>query len=143
TSLVGQPAYVTGRRWDVLAWNRAASAVFCDYGALEGDARNIMYLLFTDPRHRRLMADWDALAHAALGLFRADCARYFGDPAFERLIAELTRRSPEFREWWPQRDVIRRLSGVKRINHPRAGVMAFEHMSFAIDDGSDMKLIVY
>jgi len=142
-SLVAQPAYVMGRRWDVLAWNRAAVLVFCDYGALEGDTRNIMHLLFTDPRQRRLMVDWDALAHAALGLFRADCAKYFGDPAFERLIAELTRRSPEFRQWWPQRDVMRRLSGVKRLNHPRAGAMAFEHMSLAIDDGSDMKLIVY
>src|SRR5882672_660204 len=33
-SLADQPAYVIGRRWDVLAWNRAAAAVFGDYGAL-------------------------------------------------------------------------------------------------------------
>ena len=37
----------------------------------------------------------------------------------------------------------RQLSGVKAIRHPIAGAMTFEHMSFSIDDGSDMKLIVY
>ncbi|MGP0061894.1 MAG: helix-turn-helix transcriptional regulator [Beijerinckiaceae bacterium] len=142
-SLVAQPAYVMGRRWDVLAWNRAAEMVFGDYGVLEGDARNIMHLIFTNKSHRRLLVDWEELARAALGLFRADSAKYVGDPAFERLIAELTRQSPEFRQWWPQRDVLRRLSGLKRLKHPTVGTMAFEHMSFAIDDGSDMKLIVY
>jgi transcriptional regulator with XRE-family HTH domain len=143
TNLNAQPAYVMGRRWDVLAWNRAAEVVFGDYGALEGDARNIMRLVFTNAAHRRLLVDWEELARAALGLFRADSARYIGDADFERLIAQLSEASPQFRAWWPQRDVLRRLSGLKKLNHPIAGPMAFEHMSFSIDDGSDMKLIVY
>ncbi|HEY1722726.1 MAG TPA: helix-turn-helix transcriptional regulator [Magnetospirillaceae bacterium] len=142
-SLVAQPAYVLGRRWDILAWNRAAVAVFGDYGTLDGDERNTMHLLFTDRRHRRMLVGWEELARAALGLFRADSAKYVGDPDFERLIALLNQRSPEFRQWWPERDVLQRLSGIKRLNHPTAGMMAFEHMSFGIDDGSDMRLIVY
>jgi len=143
TSLTIQPAYVMGRRWDVLAWNRAAEVVFGDYGAREGDARNIMHLLFTDQSHRRLLVDWEELARVALGRFRADSARYIGDPDFERLIARLTATSPQFRAWWPERDVFRQLSGIKRLRHPAAGGLTFEHMSFSIDDGSDMRLIVY
>jgi transcriptional regulator with XRE-family HTH domain len=142
-SLVLQPAYVVGRRWDVLAWNPAAVAVFGDYGALEGDARNIVHMVFTNPHHRRLLVDWEQLARTVLASFRAESARYVGDPDFERLITLMTRSSPEFRTWWPLRDVARRLSGVKHIRHPTAGSMAFEHMSLSIDDGSDMKLIVY
>jgi transcriptional regulator with XRE-family HTH domain len=142
-SLTIQPAYIMGRRWDVLAWNRAAEVIFGDYGALAGDARNIMHLLFTDQHHRRLLVDWEDLARMALGRFRAESAKYIGDPDFERLIALLTAASPQFRTWWPERDVIRQLSGVKTIRHPIAGGMRFEHMSFSIDDGSDMKLIVY
>jgi hypothetical protein len=142
-SLTIQPAYVMGRRWDVLAWNRAAEAVFGDYGALKGDARNIMHLLFTDQDHRRLLVDWGELARVALGRFRAESAKYIGDPDFDRLIALLTAASPQFRAWWPERDVIRQLSGIKKIRHPTVGGMTFEHMSFSIDDGSDMKLIVY
>jgi transcriptional regulator with XRE-family HTH domain len=142
-SLTIQPAYVMGRRWDVLAWNRAAEVIFGDYGALEGDARNIMHLLFTAQDYRRLLVDWPELARMALGRFRAESAKYIGDPNFERLIASLTVASPEFRAWWPERDVIRQLSGVKQIRHPACGGLTFEHMSFSIDDGSDMKLIVY
>jgi transcriptional regulator with XRE-family HTH domain len=142
-SLAIQPAYVMGRRWDVLAWNPAAEAVFGDYAALQGDARNIMHLVFTDKSHRRLLVDWEDLARMALGRFRADSAKYVGDPDFERLIAALTAASPEFRAWWPERDVHRQLSGIKKIRHPKAGPMTFEHMSFSIDDGSDMKLTVY
>jgi len=142
-NLVMQPAYVMGRRWDVLAWNRAAAAVFGDYGALEGDARNIIHMIFTSPYHRRLLLDWEERARAALGLFRAESAKYTGDPDFERLIALLMQSSVEFCAWWPERDVLRQLSGTKRLRHPIAGNMIFEHMSFSIDDGSDMKLIVY
>ncbi|TIR44251.1 MAG: transcriptional regulator, partial [Mesorhizobium sp.] len=113
------------------------------YGLLEGDARNIVHLVFTSPHHRRLLVDWEALARVVLASFRAESAKYVGDPDFERLIALMMRSSPEFRDWWPRRDVARRLTGVKHVRHPTAGPMAFEHMSLSIDDGSDMRLIVY
>ncbi|RTM03799.1 MAG: XRE family transcriptional regulator [Hyphomicrobiales bacterium] len=142
-SLVLQPAYVVGPRWDVLAWNDAAVAIFGDYGLLEGDARNIIHGVFTDPHRRHLLVDWEQLARATLAAFRAESAKYTGDPDFERLIALMMRSSPEFREWWPQRDVVHRLSGLKHLRHPIAGAMTFEHMSLSIDDGSDMRLIVY
>jgi len=142
-SLSRQPAYVVGRRWDVLAWNDAAETVFGDYEALKGDARNIIHMVFTNPCHRRLLVDWEDLARTALAQFRAESAKYVGDPDFDRLIGTLMRSSAEFREWWPQRDVVRKLSGIKHIRHPSAGMMAFEHMSFCIDDGSDKKLVVY
>ncbi|HMG49856.1 MAG TPA: helix-turn-helix transcriptional regulator [Inquilinus sp.] len=142
-SLADQPAYVIGRRWDVLAWNRAAEAVFGDYGTLDGDARNTMRLIFTDPRHRRLLVDWEAVARAALGQFRADSAKYAGDPEFERLIAHLLGASPEFREWWPRHEVLPHLSGRKRIRHPKAGAMVFEHTAMRFDDGTDRRMVVY
>lgn len=142
-SLHLQPAYVVGPRWDVLAWNAGAVAIFGDYGLLEGDARNIVHGMFTDPRRRQLLVDWERLARATLAAFRAENAKYVGDPDFERLISLMTHSSPEFRAWWPQRDVTHRLSGLKHIRHPIAGAMVFEHMSLSIDDGSDMKLIVY
>jgi transcriptional regulator with XRE-family HTH domain len=41
-SLTGQPAYVLGRRWDILAWNRAADAVYGSYERLQGEERNTL-----------------------------------------------------------------------------------------------------
>ena len=84
-----------------------------------------------------------AVARASLAMFRADCARYAGDPDFERLVARLTRLSPEFAQWWPQREVARPLAGEKRIDHPTAGRMLFEYSSFGVGDPPDMKLIVF
>jgi transcriptional regulator with XRE-family HTH domain len=143
SSLHTQPAYVLGRRWDVLGWNRAAEVVFCDYARLRGDERNIMHILFANAAHRRLLVDWDDVAPASLAMFRADSAKYTGDPDFERLIATLTNVSVEFREWWPRHNVLRRLAGHKRLAHPSAGSMIFEFTSFAFDDGSDRKFVVY
>ena len=142
-SLTGQPAYILGRRWDVLAWNRAADVVYGSYGRLEGDERNALHLVFVDPDHRRLLVDWEAVARASLAMFRADCARYAGDPEFERLTARLIRLSPEFAQWWPQREVSRPLTGQKRINHPTAGRMLFEYSSLGVGDPPNMKLIVF
>jgi hypothetical protein len=93
-SLTSQPAYVLGRRWDVLAWNRAAELLFEDYGKLDGDERNIMHIVFANKAHRRLLVDWEKVASTALAMFRADSARYAGDPDFERLIGTLKRVSP-------------------------------------------------
>jgi transcriptional regulator with XRE-family HTH domain len=142
-SLTSQPAYVLGRRWDVLAWNRPAVLLFGDYGALEGDARNIMHIVFADKAHRRLLVDWREVAETSLAMFRADSARYAGDPDFERLIAILQRVSPEFRALWPRQDVLRSLGSHKRIKHPIAGRMTFEYTGFAVVGQADVKLVVY
>ncbi|MEZ2220280.1 helix-turn-helix transcriptional regulator [Rhizobium sp. RCC_161_2] len=142
-SLTGQPAYVLGRRWDVLAWNAASVALFGDYGLLQGDARNTVHRVFTDPVHRQLLVDWEIVAANSLAMFRADSARYAGDPDFERLIATLTQASPEFRAWWPRQDVLRPLAGHKRLRHPLGGLMNFEYTALTVIDRPDMKLVVY
>lgn len=140
-SLTRQPALVIGRRWDILAWNPAAVALFGDYEKLLGDARNMMHLVFANPAHRALLVDWEPLARTALAMFRADSARYAGDPEFARLITELKKSSAEFRRWWPKHEVRAPFAGHKRIEHPVAGRMVFEYTAFAANE--DLKLVVY
>lgn len=142
-SLSGQPAYVLGRRWDILAWNSAAKAVFGDYAELVGDERNIMHLVFADKAHQRLLLDWEKIAPISLAMFRADSARYLGDPDFERLITTLKQSSAEFRQWWPEQEVLLPFTGHKGIQHPRAGPMAFEYTTLQVAGQPDMKLVVY
>ncbi len=142
-SMTAQPAYVTGWRWDLLAWNAASAAVFGDYSRLKDDARNIMHLVFADEDHRRLLTDWEPLARVTLATFRADTARYAGHPDLDRLIATLNDKSPEFRDWWPRHEVLAPMAGNKRIDHPEMGRMIFEHMSLAVDSGSGLRLVVF
>jgi transcriptional regulator with XRE-family HTH domain len=141
--LSGQPAYVTGRRWDILGWNRAAARVFGDYAQIAPNERNLMFMVFANARHRRLLVDWEVLAQASLAMFRLDSARYAGDPDFDRLISTLRDRSDEFNAWWPRHEVLNPLSNIKRINHPEQGAMKFEYTSLALLDSSDRKLTVY
>src|SRR5712664_668788 len=43
------PAFVRTSTWDVIAWNRACSALMGDYGALPPEQRNILRRIFCDP----------------------------------------------------------------------------------------------
>lgn len=142
-ALTDQPAYILGRRWDVLYWNQAAEAVFGDYSQLEGDERNSLSMLFGNPAHRQLLLDWQELAPIALAMFRAENAEHAGDPDFVRLVHGLLAGSPEFRELWQRHEVASYIPIRKRISHPTASRMVFEYNSFAADDQSGAKLIVY
>lgn len=137
-----QPAYVLGRRWDILAWNAAAVYVFGDFGQLEGDARNMMHLIFTSERHRNLLKDWNDVAQLSLAMFRADSALYVGDPDFERLIGLLMEKSAEFCAWWPRQDVVQLPSTVKRIQHPSEGLLEFEYLNLDVTQAPGMRFIV-
>jgi transcriptional regulator with XRE-family HTH domain len=48
------PAYVTGRRWDYLAWNRAADRFFDISGAPPSYELNVVWRLFTNPKMRKI-----------------------------------------------------------------------------------------
>ena len=63
------PAYAATNGWTVVAWNRAARLVFADYEALSGRERNIVWMAFTDPDHRRMAVNWEEQARSTLALF--------------------------------------------------------------------------
>lgn len=140
--MADQPAYVLGRRWDVLAWNAAAVSVFGDFARLEGDERNLIHMMFAHNEHRSLLADWDTLAPVSLAMFRADSANYAGDPDFERLIVRLLSESEEFRDWWPRQDVALQPSTVKRISHPSKGPLIFEYLALEVSGCPGMRVVV-
>src|SRR6201996_598171 len=63
------PALIRSAIWDVIAWNRAATALLLDYGALPPEKRNILRFMFTDPRARAAQYDWENVARFILGTF--------------------------------------------------------------------------
>jgi len=137
------PAFVLGRRWDVVAWNEAARVVFGDFGQMTTHERNAVWRIFTSPTHRQLLVDWEGNARRLLAQFRASCGRYPGDPRLTELIHDLMPRSPEFRAWWPDHEVLGALEGQKTLNHPQAGYLMFEHLTFQVFDAPDLKVNVY
>ena len=99
------PALVIGRRWDYLAWNSAAYAIFGDLGAVPRAARNHVWMHFMDPARREMVPDWERSAQLLVAKFRADSARHIGDPQLQELISTLRKSSPEFCTAWKKHEV--------------------------------------
>lgn len=137
------PAYVKGGRWDVLAANRAARALFTDWAALAPGDRNKVWWMFTDPAARKVYVEWEQEASDLLGRFRAAAARRPDDPAFTTLIERLHQASPEVRDWWPRYEVRPVGSGTKRLHHPALGDVAFQHTVLQVADHPEQMLVYF
>ena len=137
------PAVVSTVTWDIVAWNRAAAAVLTDYSALAPEQRNVLRLIFCDPRVRAAQLDWEAVARFVVGAFRADAARAGAAAEVAALVDELCRLSPEFEAMWRDNDVRGYGGGVKHLRHPIAGPIAFEYSAFAVDGRPDLRMVVY
>jgi transcriptional regulator with XRE-family HTH domain len=142
-NLGSSPAFLLGRRWDYLAWNRAACAVFGDFDKVPRAQRNHLWLMFMDPLRREMFADWERGIRLAAAKFRADSARYIGDPSFEELIQSLRQASPEFCKVWKRHEVARSGEGRKELRHPVAGTLVFEHAVFNPAEAPEQRLILY
>jgi transcriptional regulator with XRE-family HTH domain len=138
------PAYLLGRRWDYLAWNRSFELVFGWEPGAEALSRNHVWLWFMDPARRTLCSgDWASTARLLVAKFRADSAKNIGDPAFEELISALDSSSPEFRKLWKRHEVAGSGEGHKELEHPIVGRLAFDHAVFHHGEAGERRLIVY
>jgi hypothetical protein len=137
------PAFVLGRRWDVLAWNRAAVAFFFDFEQVPANERNMLWLVFTNSTLRSLIVDWRSRGQDVLARFRADFGRHADDAHFVQLVERLKSVSPEFAQWWPRHDILPMTEGRKDYDHPLAGRMIVEHTTFSVSDNPEFRLVVF
>ena len=140
---MNHPAYVTGRRWDLLCWNRAAAQIF-PFDTLPSENRNILLYVLTLPGARTMFgASWANIARRMVAQFRVTHDLYAADPAFLDLLERLRRGCPEFGGWWEAHDITGIASGRKTFHHPKKGVLEFEHATFQANDDPALKLAIY
>lgn len=137
------PAYITGQRWDLLAWNQAACAVFGDFKALPIQERNILWFVFMNENLRQILVDWEAHARLVLAQFRVNYSRFVGDPWFAELINNLEGVSSEFRLWWTEHDILGRTDGRKEIDHPLVGRLVLNYVVFKVADSRNLEVVMY
>jgi transcriptional regulator with XRE-family HTH domain len=136
------PAFVKTFTWDLVAWNRAAAALF-GYDALAPEERNILRRVFFDRQARAALLDWPGVARFAVAAFRADTARAGASANVQALVEELRRLSPEFEMLWRENDVRAHGEGTKQFRHPVAGLLALEYSAFSVDGRPDLSLVIY
>ena len=140
---LAQPAYVTGRRWDVLHWNEAADRIFA-FSRTAPENRNILVNMLTNKATRALFgAGWEQEAKRMVAEFRTTHDLWAGDPAFAELLARLAAGCAEFDGWWKAHDIRNVAAGRKELSHPKLGTLRFDYASFQANDEPGLKLVVY
>ncbi|MBZ4015334.1 helix-turn-helix domain-containing protein [Streptomyces purpurogeneiscleroticus] len=142
-SMEGIPAYVAGRRLDVIGWNRMACALLGDYAALPLEQRNVAWQVFLDPAARELYVDWESKAADIVAFLRMDAGCHPDDPLLASLIGELSVKSERFRQLWATHDVQDKGFGVKRLHHPVVGPLTLSYETLRLPADPDQQLIVY
>jgi transcriptional regulator with XRE-family HTH domain len=140
------PAYLIDARLNLLAWNQPAVRVFGfgeELAAAPAEERNLLWLIFTE-NARTWLVDWERHAKLLLAQFRDASRHQVDDPWFGRFVERLTRRSPEFAQWWSRYDVERVQETEKGIEHPAVGLLTLRQTVLQVVDGSNpLYLILY
>lgn len=137
------PAFILGRRTDVLAANALARTVLTDFDALPATQRNYARYLLLDPAAQDTCLDWERTAAETVAMLRLDAGRHPHDRKLTALIGELSVHSPQFPHWWSDHQVRERTHGTKRYHHPLVGDITFHYECLSPPDDPDQTLCVY
>ncbi|MDN3023071.1 helix-turn-helix transcriptional regulator [Streptomyces sp. S.PB5] len=136
------PAFVLGPGMDVLAWNALADAV-SGFSRMPPARRNIARQLFLEPGGRELYPDFAAIAAQTVAHLRLSASTRPDDAGVRDLVGELSLKSEDFRRLWADHQVKACMYGVKRIQHPAAGLLTLPYESLTLPESPDQTMVIY
>lgn len=142
-SFTEHPAFVRGRRTEVLAMNPLAAFLLTDFPAKPVRERSLIRWTFLEEEARQRYVDWEKTASSMVGTLRLDAGRHPDDPLLAQLIGELSVHSQEFRSWWADHRVVERRDGIKRLDHPLVGRLDIRYEALAVTGEADQTLFIY
>ncbi|MFC6886615.1 MULTISPECIES: helix-turn-helix transcriptional regulator [Actinomadura] len=143
-AITDAPAWICNSRYDVLAVNHLARALFSP--VLTGTRRpaNTARFVYLEPEAAAtFFVDYDRIACDMAAKLRMEAGR---DPHDEELIAlvdELSTHSELFRQRWASQDVRLHRSGRKRVHHPAVGRLDLDVESMQLPTDPGLLLNVY
>ncbi|GGG60222.1 transcriptional regulator [Kocuria dechangensis] len=142
-SFTAHPAFIRGRRTEVLAMNPLAAFLLTDFPAKPARERSLIRWAFLDEEARSRYVDWEKIASSMVGTLRLDAGRHPDDPLLAQLVGELAVHSEEFRTWWADHRVVERRDGTKRLNHPLVGHLDIRYEALEVTGEPDQTLFIY
>jgi transcriptional regulator with XRE-family HTH domain len=136
------PAFVMGRRAEVLAYNPLADALY-GFGDVPAEERNCARQTFLWPQARTFYRDWPAVAADMVAFLRLDAGRYPDDARLAALVGELSVKDETFRKLWAQHKVLEKTHGVKLLRHPVVGDLDLDYETLQPTGDPDVVLAVY
>ena len=137
--VIGLPAFVENRMFDVLAANRLATAL--SPGIRPGENR--LRSMFMDEDERDLYPDWEQAIGGMVASFRTSIGSDVDDPRIAQLVGELSLASEPFRRLWARHDVKALAGAPTRMRHPEVGMLELRREKLAIGDSSGQLLVIY
>ena len=137
--VVGQPAFVEGRYFDVLAANSLAYALSPSLQV----GRNRLRAVFLDPAEKALYPGWDLATAGLVAGFRQSVGSDVDDPGFVQLVGELSLSSERFRRLWARHDVLSFKGAPVRLDHPQVGELMLSREKLAITGTEGQLLVIY
>lgn len=142
-SISDTPAYVLGRRSEILGWNQLYAALLIDFGQLPVEDRNQARLVFLDDTVRSRYVDWETKARYTAAYLRLEAGGNLKDPEFDLLINDLWEHSADFRRIWNEQEVHGKTHGRIQMHHPVVGIVELAFESFQVSDDQEQTLIMY
>jgi len=136
------PAQVITDDWTVIGWNRIVLKLFRDYAHLEPPERNLFKILMLDERYRSDPAEFREMAKRLTARFKWDYSRTSQVDAFEHTIDEMLERSPLFREFWHESEIVAHHSGTNHVE-TEFGTITMQHTSYAIEQAPSQRLMLF
>ncbi|MFI6485140.1 hypothetical protein ACIBH1_45025 [Nonomuraea sp. NPDC050663] len=137
------PAFVLGRRTEMLACNRLAALLFWNQPTPPLGELNCARLVFLDEDIRALFRDWEHKARETVAFLRLNAGRHPDDRELAALVGELSMKSGDFRRLWAEYEVKERSIGRNVLDHPLVGELVLDYDSLRPGDDEDQVLITY
>ncbi|MFF4471017.1 helix-turn-helix transcriptional regulator [Streptomyces sp. NPDC001599] len=138
------PAWIGNGRYDVLATNRLARALYAPVLADPRRPANTARFVYLNPEAARdFFVDYDEITGDVAAKLRMEAGRDPHDGELTALIGELSTRSELFRRRWASQDVRLHRSGRKRVRHPVVGRFDLDVESLELPAEPGLHLNVY
>lgn len=137
--VIGLPAFVEGRYFDVLATNRLATALSPNVRIGENRLRSV----FLDPAEQVLYPEWERTTVQFVAGFRESVGSSVDDPRAVELVGELSLASERFRQLWARHDVQVRRGLPMPMHHPQVGDLTVRCEKLTIGGADGQMLVVY
>ncbi|MBF6228186.1 helix-turn-helix domain-containing protein [Nocardia abscessus] len=135
------PAFVIGRRLNVLGWNQAWADFAAPLGLLDGpDQPNLAWYTFMHPAARRLLRNWEQAADTFTSALCRAKLHWPADDSLRETI-EVLRALPDFAARWKPHRVGAAGVGMLHFDHPVHGMVEVPFETLEAD--RDQSVVVW
>ncbi|WP_409185566.1 helix-turn-helix domain-containing protein [Amycolatopsis sp. VS8301801F10] len=143
-AITDAPAWICNGRYDVLATNPLARALYSPMLTGSRQSANTARFLYLEPdAARTFFVDYDRVTSDVAAKLRMEAGRDPHDQDLIALVGELSTRSELFRRQWASQNVRLHRSGRKRLHHPVVGRLDLDVESMDLPTDPGLLLNVY